>query len=60
MNYIDEVQNIISQGKPDSAMDILKEYKNSSEYLFDDIAAILEGSIYLMQQNYANALDSIY
>ena len=60
MGYIEEIQNRICQGKADSAMEILEEYKNSSEYCFNDIAAILEGSIYLMQHDYVNALDSIY
>ena len=60
MNYIEDIKDWIRKENPDSAMDILKQWKQTEEYRFDDTAAVLEGSIYLMKQNYAEALDSIY
>ncbi|MDE6851565.1 MAG: methyltransferase domain-containing protein [Lachnospiraceae bacterium] len=60
MNYIEEIQDWIRKDNVDSAMDILKQWKQSEDYIFDDTAAILEGSIYLMKQNDTEALDCIY
>lgn len=60
MNYTEDIKYWISKENPDSAMDILKQWKQTEDYRFDDTAAVLEGSVYLMKQNYAEALDSIY